>query len=160
MCYDKSADCTLICGHKFCKSCVKSWYFKGNTCPMCRRSMYFRRMPVKKWKEEFIIQKKNQIYEETFQDVLEELMEPFEFDEDIVLHRINVPTMELESLERTFRAVKDYWSPEEIDWLLNDSMDYYSDRRAHLCNRTYSEAKHRYPNEKRKPKTIHKKGRI
>ena len=26
----------LICGHEYCASCIKEWYSKNRSCPMCR----------------------------------------------------------------------------------------------------------------------------
>jgi hypothetical protein len=63
----------------------------------------------------------------------------------LTLHRTNIRMYELEDLEKTFRAIKDDCSPEELDYVLNETDDFYSDRRAHLRNRTYSENGHMYP---------------
>jgi hypothetical protein len=45
VCYSASCNCRLVCGHSFCRDCVKSWYQKGSgdsTCPMCRQRLYFK----------------------------------------------------------------------------------------------------------------------
>jgi hypothetical protein len=62
----------------------------------------------------------------------------------LTLHRMNIPTYDLEDIEKTYRAIKDECTPEELDYVLNDSDEYYSDRRTHLKNRSYSENGHKY----------------
>lgn len=149
MCYENTTNCTLVCGHKFCKSCVKTWYTKGGTCPMCRKKVHYRRMPIKKWKQEAIEKKKNEVYEEAFEITLEDLMEPLIIEElDVSIYRRNIPTHQLEYLERTFRAIKDVADADEIDYVLCETFDYYSDRRTHLNKRSYSEIGHWYPHPK------------
>lgn len=179
VCYENRANCKLVCGHEFCKSCVKTWYTRGSgTCPMCRRKVHYRRMPIKKWKEEAENTQKDQVYTESFENLLEDLMEPLviddtdnefpillrdEFDPEVtetglVLHRKNVSVSELKDLEVTFRAIKDVATPDEIDYVLNESGDYYSDHKTHLNKRTYAEHGHLYPN-RRVPTKRHFKNR-
>lgn len=162
VCYENTINCTLVCGHQFCKSCVKTWYTKTwNTkdddnngcagCPMCRRNVHYRRMPIKKWKKEAYEAKKAEVYQEAFESTLEDMMAPITFeigDRTIELPMRNVPTDQLEYIERTYRAIKDECTPDEIDYLLFETLDYYSDRRAHLNKRTYSEMGHWYPPQK------------
>lgn len=164
MCYDNTVNCKLVCGHRFCKSCVKAWYLKGtnSTCPMCRKKVHYRRMPIKKWKAEAEEEKKQQVFQECFDNMVEAIMEPLTFvieghdvpktpgfiqtvDKDILtLHRTNVPMDEISDLEKTFRAIKDDTTVDELDYVLNETDDYYSDRKVHLRNRTYSENGHMY----------------
>lgn len=155
MCYENATNCTLVCGHSFCKSCVKTWYTKGNGsagCPMCRRKVHYRRMPIKKWAKEADEAKKEEIYQEAFESTLEDLMLPITIEIDgtkiIEIPRTNVPVEQLEYIERTFRAIKDECTPDEIDFLLFETLDYFSDRRTHLNKRTYSEIGHWYPHQK------------
>lgn len=145
VCYENNTNCKLVCGHEFCKSCVKTWYMKGGSCPMCRRKVHYRRMPIKKWAQETQENKKNEVYQEAFEFMLEDLMEPLVINDQLTLYRKNIPTHELEYLERTYRAIKDEADPDEIDYVLMESFDYYSDRRVHLNKRTYSEFGHWYP---------------
>lgn len=168
VCYEKLANCTLVCGHKFCKPCVKTWYLKGSesSCPMCRKQIHYRRMPIKKWREEAVENKKQEIFQESFNELLESIMEPMVFrcseNDDwipevnpnrytpvvngntLTIHKKNVSLDEFEDLEKTFRAIKDDASVDEIDYVLNDTYDYYSDRRVNLRSRTYSENGHMY----------------
>ena len=136
VCYENNTNCKLVCGHEFCKSCVKTWYTKGGSCPMCRRKVHYRRMPIKKWALEAEETKKEQVYQEAFELALEDLVELFD---DVKLYRNNIPTYQLEYIERTYRALKDVADPEEIEYVLCHTLDYYSDRRVHLNKRTYSE---------------------
>lgn len=144
VCYEHASNCTLVCGHKFCKSCVKTWYTKGNGsagCPMCRRRVHYRRMPVKKWALEAEETRKEQVYQDAFDSVINEIVSPT--SEFIVS-----PTHQLEDIERTYRALKDVATADEIDFILFETADYYSDRRVNLYKRTYSEMGHWYPFEK------------
>lgn len=145
VCYENKTNCKLVCGHEFCKSCVKTWYTKGGTCPMCRKKVHYRRMPIKKWAQEAEENKKEQVYQEAFEFVLEDLMEPIELFDGIKLHLKGIPTYQLEYVECTYRAIKDEASVDELDYVLMESFDYYSDRRVHLNKRTYSEIGHWYP---------------
>lgn len=40
ICYENIPDCTLVCGHMFCKQCVFEWWYANKenvtTCPYCR----------------------------------------------------------------------------------------------------------------------------
>lgn len=134
MCYDKKCNCTLFCGHKFCLSCVKTWYMDGSgTCPMCRKKVRFRRMPLKKWAIEAEETKKEKVFQDTIDEHLEHMPE------------IDV----LDMLQRTYRALKDWYDHEDIDYILNETSEYYSDRRVHLNYRnSFLENGHFYRHEK------------
>ena len=168
VCYERNTNCKLVCGHQFCKQCVKTWYLKGAeaSCPMCRKKVHYRRMPVKKWKAEADEQKKQDVFEESFDLLLEDIMEPLRFvmdvpgsvqGETLTLYRTNVSTRELEELQITYRAIKDEVDPEDIDYILNETGDYYSDRNIKLRNRVYSENGHQYKIER---KTFKQKPRM
>lgn len=162
VCYENCANRKLVCGHEFCASCVKTWYMKGGSCPMCRRKVHYRRMPIKKWNAEAEDEKKSVVFQESFDEILEVIMKPIKYEitepgseipptpgfipsvsEDgkvLTLHRTNMHTYELEDLEKTFRAIKDECSPDELDIILNETDEYYSDRRTHIYKRgKYSE---------------------
>jgi len=130
VCYEKSARCKLVCGHSFCSDCVKTWYTKGSgTCPMCRKKIHYRRMPLKKWSEEAKENEKQAIFEESVNEYLE-------YYPDIGV---------LDELQRTFRAIKESCDAEDIDYILNETADYYSDRRVHLnYRRSWLENGHQY----------------
>jgi hypothetical protein len=129
-------------------------------------------MPITKWREEAYDTKRNEVYQESFDNLIEDMMTPLKFkihedDDDwreripeefynpvvngntVTVHRRNVPVSELVDLEKTYRAIKDIVADtEELDYVLNESFEYYSDRRTHLNNRIYSEGGHLYPNQK------------
>ena len=165
VCYERVTNCKLVCGHQFCKTCVKTWYLKGEnaSCPMCRKKVHYRRMPVKKWKAEAEESKKDTIFEESFDELIDQMMEPVKFTKTddkkipqvegfvvsvsgdvITYHRTGVPTHELEDLQKTYRAIKDDVNPDELDFILNETDEYVSDRRTHLNKRSYSESGHWY----------------
>ncbi len=73
ICYTDFCDCKLVCGHSFCKSCIKNWYLKTDsepTCPMCRSNMCFKGMLkiTDTWEREFEDQKWEDIYTEAIID--------------------------------------------------------------------------------------------
>jgi len=72
---DNDDACKLTCSHRFCHSCVKGWYTKGNsTCPMCRRPMYFRGFSktIRKWEDEKLEQMYADVYSESMELILSE----------------------------------------------------------------------------------------
>jgi hypothetical protein len=77
-------------------------------------------MPVKKWKMEADERAK----ETVFQDTMDEFLEYYP---DIGV---------LDELQRTYRAIKNDCSVDDIDYILNETSWYFSDRRVHLQNRT------------------------
>ena len=80
VCYTDNSSCKLVCGHEFCKSCVKTWYYKCEepSCPMCRRDMYFKGMNriVKVWENERAIKKNEDAFSQAFDEIF------FEDDEE------------------------------------------------------------------------------
>lgn len=175
VCYENRANKKLVCGHEFCGDCVKTWYMRGTgTCPMCRRNLHYRRMPVNKWRDEADENKKVTVFQETFDELLEDIMTPLTVrvysgekipDDDwfleryipikssdgkhVTFHRKNVSVSAFVDLEKTYRAIKDDCSIDELEYVLKDTDDYYSDRFVHLRNRVYSENGHMYPPLKR-----------
>lgn len=121
---------------------------KGGTCPMCRKNVHYRRMPISKWRKEAEETKKEQVFQDAFESTLEDLIAPIEICEGVVIQRNNVPVHQLEYIERTYRAIKDDATADDIDYVLFETLDYYSDRRTHLNKRTYSEIGHWYPHQK------------
>lgn len=100
VCYTNDCNCKLVCGHSFCKSCIKDWYMKTDsepTCPMCRSNLYFKGMSkvVNKWDIEFEEQKWEDIYTETITTMEEELENGEEF------------LMFLEDLELAYKTIRE-----------------------------------------------------
>lgn len=121
VCYSAVSNCNLVCGHSFCMSCVKQWYQKGEqkaTCPMCRKNLYFRGMPIKKWNDEWFENAVNTILENAMDEILVEKEWPS-------FVRMGVAR----DLQTTFHAIKDeIGSVDELDWIINDAGLYYSGR--------------------------------
>jgi hypothetical protein len=86
VCYSDKANCNLVCGHAFCKDCVKTWYYKCDepSCPMCRRNLYFKGMHkvVNEWDKERILKKNEEAFNQAFEDIFDESDEEEEEDSD------------------------------------------------------------------------------
>lgn len=93
ICYCDGSQCKLVCGHKFCKGCIKEWYHKGTnpSCPMCRRSLYFKGLYklAPRWAEE----REEQAEEDAW---LEQVNEIFEEPSEFLLY-------ELDGLQEEYR---------------------------------------------------------
>jgi hypothetical protein len=111
-------------------------------------------MPIAKWKKESEESQKEQVFQEAFDLALEDIVAPVTVELpngkvlEVPFPSDGIPTHQLEYIERTYRAIKDFASSDEIDYVLLETLDYYSDRRVHLNKRTYSETGHWYPNQK------------
>lgn len=117
VCYSAKSNCHLVCGHSFCTGCVRTWYHKGSkTCPMCRGKLYFKRMPRKEWDEEHLNEKKELIFQEALDDVLDGLPP-------------RMALREIKALEETFYAIRDDTTLDDLDWIINEAGDYYSSRK-------------------------------
>ena len=89
VCYSDIARCKLVCGHSFCKSCVKSWYHQctdaeGAKCPMCRHRLYFKGMykVLDDWEDERIELKEQEAFQEVFDSVFESEEDTWDDDDD------------------------------------------------------------------------------
>ena len=117
VCYSANSNCNLVCGHSFCTGCIKTWYNKGNkSCPMCRGNIYFKGMPRKQWDHEHIEEKKELIFQQAFDETLDYLPP-------------RAAIRELRALENTFNAIRDETPIEDLDWIINETGDYYSSRK-------------------------------
>lgn len=115
VCYTKNCNCKLVCGHSFCKSCVKTWYLSTDsepTCPMCRSTMCFKGMlkVTNEWEREFDDKKWDDIYIEAVNDGddIEDAEEYFMF---------------LKELEHVYKNIKKlYFKGYELSWDLIRNM--------------------------------------
>lgn len=87
MCCTNPSNCNLICGHSFCRDCVKTWYLKCKlepTCPNCRHKLYFKGMykMTDTWEEEAETMKNEDAFNEAFDYILEFVDSDSEFDSD------------------------------------------------------------------------------
>ena len=113
ICYEHNAKCQFKCGHSFCHSCTKSWFYKGNsTCPMCRKSMCFDGMIrlKKKWNKENC--------EDVFQGILEEVFRDCdETYKDVLLSCISLVQERFNYVSKRFPDLE----PDDIDFILRYS---------------------------------------
>ena len=140
VCYDEcSQACKLVCGHVFCSKCVKEWYHKGTGtgCPMCRRPMYFKGFHKAReaWDEEAWEGRCDEVFGETFDAVLTEAIEMAEYFPRRFRREILSETLtDLREMEKTFRFLKsEGYYADEIDFVLNETANYYSDRHIDQC---------------------------
>ena len=146
VCYEEcgSQACKLVCGHVFCNGCVKEWYRKGtgtSGCPMCRRPMYFKGFHKARdaWDEEAYDTRCTEILAETMETCIQEAFEmadyfPRKFRREILAGTLH----DLREMEKTFRFLKsECLTPDDIDYVLNETDDYYSDR--HIDHYSWSD---------------------
>lgn len=125
---------TLTCSHAFCAGCIKEWYQKGTGtgCPMCRRPIYFKGFHTvrDKWDEDALDIKCNEVLISTFDAYIEEGVEIARMVRKKHQRYILDGVMEdLKTTERMFRFLKyDGCDADEIDYLINDTDYYFSDR--------------------------------
>lgn len=93
---------TLICKHTFCTSCIKEWFEKADTCPMCRGRLYFRGMKWSKKEDE------PELIEEYMSNILDELHEDSEIDGPLDPWRTRVAMIQLEDIQKTYQALRKY----------------------------------------------------
>jgi hypothetical protein len=88
VCYCEQANCKLVCGHSFCRSCVKKWYYNTSDtqacCPMCRKRLYFKGMykVLDKWEEERVELQGQEVFNQMFDELLEDVSDSSEDWED------------------------------------------------------------------------------
>ena len=131
MCYESGPCRKLCCGHEFCSGCIKSWYLKGTGtgCPMCRRPIYFRgfHKVEDQWNEDAHDMRCSEAFEKSVDEVMQNLRDmreewPPEFHAFFARKAMG----ELRMNERMFSSLKEGgFSPEEIDYLLNETDVYF-----------------------------------
>lgn len=129
ICMETATLCKLVCGHSFCHSCVKEWYFKSEhcTCPMCRNNLYFRGMArvVDTWEK----QKYDQCISDAYAKAVETVFDTVE--DDFVLEDL----LDIEEKFNKLVNTGEEWDPEELYEVLvdpfieisfiDDSLDFY-----------------------------------
>jgi hypothetical protein len=131
VCYGDKASCNLVCGHSFCKDCVKTWYYKCDepSCPMCRRNLYFKGMHkvVDEWDRERAFKKNEDAFNQAFDDIFEEIESESEFDPDSE----SDTDSDSESWETDSGSgsepERNPVSREHDLWSINSEKDYYSE---------------------------------
>ena len=121
MCYNDKASCNLVCGHAFCKNCVKTWYYKCDepSCPMCRRNLYFKGMHkiVDAWDRERENQKNESAFNSAFEDIFDDPESESEYESE--------SEDGSESLDQGEGASEG--ASEGDMWSLKSGRDYYSE---------------------------------
>ncbi len=155
VCYSETGPFqNLCCGHTFCAGCVKSWYLKGvagASCPMCRRPMYFRgfHKAREQWNEEAYESRCADTWSQAIDTCIEEAREMSETFPDFADEIMEGAVVDVIDLERTFRFLKnEFVDPEDIEYVLLHTDDYYSDRhmdRTRWIDEPRKEPEPRYP---------------
>lgn len=125
----------LCCGHEFCGGCIKQWYSKGTGagCPMCRRAIYFKGFHAVRdeWDEEHWENKCLEVVEEFRTALIADAFETATFFSrkkwrDQLMENL---VDDLKDLDRTVRfAMSEGADPSELEYILFETDDYYSDR--------------------------------
>ena len=161
VCYTCNANCHLVCGHSFCRDCVKEWWMKSSecNCPMCRSPLYFKGLysKQKEWKEE----REKNILQSAYSTLFNELLssiEEFGIEEDP-----EFAMMAILSFEERFKKFTEYnfsCSEEDIIEIIGNSLidiptphetDIYDDPiHEQVCSKSKNgtERKIKLPNDK------------
>jgi Ring finger domain len=141
VCYgDEGPFQKLCCGHTFCKGCIKNWYHKGAagaSCPMCRAPIYFKGFHKLRdeWAEEAWENRCSEILSEAIDNCIAETFEAAEYFPEEFREQITDGVLDdLRDLDKTMRFLKSEGvSSEDIEFVLFETMDYYSDRHIDKC---------------------------
>ena len=126
----------LCCGHTFCMGCVKQWYLRGaagTSCPMCRRPVYFKgfRKVRDQWDEDAWDHKCTEALEVAMMECISETFDLADkckrkYRREIMEELVD----DLRGIEKTYRFLKyEGIAAEDIEYILLDTDDYYSDRK-------------------------------
>jgi hypothetical protein len=88
-------------------------------------------MPLKKWKSDAVQEKKDAVYNEAFDEILE-MVKDDEFPSWLVMD-------ELVMMEKTYNFLKmcgEEVTDEDLEYILKESGDYYSDRKVMPPNKS------------------------
>ena len=171
VCYGDNARCKLTCGHSFCHGCVKTWYQKGTGegCPMCRAPIYFKGFYKirEKWADESYEVRTNEIFNGALNQAIEaELEQDREFKEAFgdEIQPDPLRMSDLSYIEDTYRYLKsEDMHHEDIDYILNETDDYYSTRGMNVKNQGREKPRSPPPPKSRrafKPQPLRNRGQI
>ena len=124
----------LSCTHEFCTGCIKTWYLKGTGtgCPMCRRAVYFKGFHAvrQQWDADSWNNKCIEILDSAMTHCIYEAFEMADnfkskWRREILEELVN----DLKDIEKTYRFItSEGISAEDVEYVLLDTDDYYSDR--------------------------------
>jgi len=119
VCMENVRNCKLMCGHSYCRSCVKEWYYKceNPSCPICRQVFYFRGMykTADLWGQEKYETQIQEVFSESFDAICKQYSQE-DFDEDDMLDDI----IEMENKFLKFMLCGSEWDPYVLFEILND----------------------------------------
>ena len=142
VCYCETGSfCKLTCGHSFCTGCIKTWYLKGSgmntSCPMCRRPMYFRGFHKVRdeWDEELWENRCADAYGQAIDEIFEDAVDFASGFRPKMAQRIMFDMIsDIKDIERTYNFLKSQEvSSEDIEYVLMETDEYFSDRHADKC---------------------------
>lgn len=136
ICYSEAGPFVkLSCSHEFCTGCIKTWYLKGTGtgCPMCRRAVYFKGFHAvrQQWDEDAWDHKCTEALEAAMMECISETFELADNFKRKYRREIMEELMDdLKGIEKTYRFLKyEGIAAEDIEYILLDTDDYYSDRK-------------------------------
>jgi hypothetical protein len=136
VCYSEAGPFVkLSCSHEFCTGCIKTWYLKGTGtgCPMCRRAVYFKGFHAvrQQWDEDAWDHKCGEALETAMMECISETFELADNFKQKYRREIMEELMDdLKGIEKTYRFLKyEGIAAEDIEYILLDTDDYYSDRK-------------------------------
>ena len=115
VCYTEPEKIKLVCNHSFCYDCIKNWYLKNPSCPMCRKTIYFRGFYKirNKWDQEQKEKKFDELYEEYVDDIFEKSVLPL-YDIELLEWLYNKIKYKIDTVEQLGYMIENYI---EIDYV-------------------------------------------
>ena len=112
VCFFHDTDVKLVCGHSFCRQCVKKWYATSHTCPMCRQNIYFKGLyRIKRvWEKETRDARVSDIFNVHMDEI---------FDLDLDPGRL---LFAIACFEHQFNSLKNLVSVDSIEYMLDNFM--------------------------------------
>jgi len=136
VCFSEKPLVKLSCGHSFCKTCVKEWYAKAPTCPMCRKTMLFKGVT------RLLTESQQKRIDDMYDDVITGVY-------DLMCQHVCV-IPEFILVEKTFNALRMInVDPDTIETVLYETDDTWSERK------TYTRLRRFFYNTERPKHRVH-----
>jgi len=163
VCYETCPGLKLVCGHAFCRGCVKQWIMKGTGagCPMCRRPVYFKGYYKKaaEWEEEAWNNKVDAVVGECIDAECERFLNRAQtFKHPMVKQANSMYAMyEFTDIQKTARVLKaNEVHEDDIEMCLHEGV-YLSDHHLNKKNQ-YRDKPREMPKLKNRPRDQRPKG--